>query len=1205
MNEAPPAKPRRGIGRTAATTAAALAATLLAYPGGTASAQTIDCDALGDNPAADGVTAALETAIACDVEVRLAAESSPYATVYVTPQWQIRYVGTASPEQANGDQGTVDSTLVEADGTLVQANNPWQVGLSHTDTTAPLLTAGAAALDWTGDQPVPTHTGATAEYGELAPGLTLTAEAGVSTTEFQFTVTDAAAWDALRSGFRVTSEIGSFGYYPGLYSVYMSWPQGSDYDIGALTPFKIRDADGDLATARVPQPRPSDGSINLYSPSTPLEELSFPLTVTTEWIIMSRRVSEWGAVTSASPKLPIYRGEAGLDEPYFTGAGTSADLVVGSYCDQLVDPECATSYEAAGYWKFEAPNSSDLSLGGADWLTYPIESATFSIDAAEGAACVAPDLYALESPDGYHAGHTWNHRETEGSLADDGECHETTAVYDVTGSVPNAYNINFGMLGSDETARFDGGSARIEIVRDIRGLGFTASPRTCGLNYSPRLMAYTSDTTPHYGGFTVESWNELTAGLELSWTATFRDAVTGVTALTTESRGVVLDAPNPRHDLDTPLADGRYEVVYTFESATRDFSHQTAPCTLVVDTSVPEVTSIEVEPGPHYVGDTANVEVSVADAGFPDGWNHLVLDCFNTAAFCGDSTDKKFLTDTAAVALPLSVWQTSVTSQFELSDRAGNQATTPSAFTLLATHDRYDFNGDRFQDMMAVRASDGNLLYYAGDGQGGFADPVSLGTGWGDKDIAMAGDLTGDGKADLLARDTKTGTLYTYPGNGTGGHGARIAIGTGWNAMGAFTSAGDFNADGKIDLYAIRKSDSKLYFYPGLGNGRFGPRMAVGTGWGVMDALVAAGDVDYDNDPDLLAHDSRTGQYYLYKGDGAGNVGSRVAIAASLDGSGSDRYRQIAAVGDQDGDGVNDLVAIDARTGELELHSLKANGSAVHLGETIASGWGGNRLAAVNEERPYDYNGDGATDVVARSNSGGTTYLYPGTGTGTHGTRISWGTALKDMTLIATAGDMNGDGFADVLARTSGGTLYLYPGTGSGALNTAARITVGTGWNAMGTITGGHDYDSDGKADLIAVNASTGVLYLYPGKGDGTFGAREQIGTGWNGMREITAAGDLDHDGRADMIAARVSDGCLYFYGGKGDGTFKPLVQIGCGWGGYDAVTAVGDFNRDGHADFLARRKSDGVLFLYPGNGAGGHGTRVQVGTGWNAMNIA
>jgi hypothetical protein len=49
------------------------------------------------------------------------------------------------------------------------------------------------------------------------------------------------------------------------------------------------------------------------------------------------------------------------------------------------------------------------------------------------------------------------------------------------------------------------------------------------------------------------------------------------------------------------------------------------------------------------------------------------------------------------------------------------------------------------------------------------------------------------------------------------------------------------------------------------------------------------------------------------------------------------------------------------------------------------------------------------------------------------------------------------------------------------------------------------------------------------------------------------------------------------------------------------AVVSPGDFNGDRRPDLLARDGA-GVLWLYPGNGAGGFLSRVQVGPGWNGL---
>jgi hypothetical protein len=1198
MNETPPEKPRRrGRGRAAGATAAVLGAALLAYPG-TASAQAdIDCAALGDNPTPRRIGPALDIAIACDIEVRVSGSAWHHSTVAVTPAGQLHLVSTAEPVQEHDDDGAPDPVLADFAGSLSQSNANWSVFLQYTDQTYPLIETPAATFDWTGETPVPDYSGTTAVYDELAAGLDLAVDVGISTFDLRFTAVDAAAWDALATGLRAEGAYRPLLAADGALHVDHDIENEMDFLTEGTTPFIVRDAQG--ATHRAGVAVAEDGALTVDLPDQTLAEAAFPLTLTTQWASRSGMVNEWGAVTSASPDLPLYRGEAGLDEPYFAAAGQGADLVAGAYCDAAGGSACVDA-EAVAYWNFGSSVNLVRDPAAGYEFDYPVTSAVFRVEAAEGADCAAPDLDLAEE---YSTAVTWNDRPAATGFAASGSCQAGAAVYDLTDPVADAWSdfataepITLSTAATAPTARFDGGSARLDVYFDIAGINTNA---WCSNEPTvPDFYSHQVDADLY-----VEAWRDDVYDLGLAWTATVKDPATGETVLTTGPEPVPSGGATVGTIEAGLLPQGAYVIDYQIASGTAGLLYTAPPCHVVVDTATPSP-DYAVEPGPHRIGDTVSVEVTLGAQEFAAESDQIYVRLYKTTEF--DPVDSVRLTEAGTAVLEVALTDALTQLRLEVEDRAGHEFYTWDGLAVAAALDHRDYNGDGLEDLMAVRKSDGALMFAAGKGDGTFAAGVAKGTGWGGLDVTMAGDLTADGNADLLARDATTGTLYTYPGDGSGGVGARITVGTGWNAMGAFTAAGDFDTDGDIDMYAVSNADGTLYLYSGQGNGsgRFNPRVAVGTGWGAMDALASVGDLNGDGKPDLLAHDSRTGEYHLYRGNGAGGLGNRVTIPASLDGSGSDRYNQIAAAGDQDGDGRNDLLAVDSRTGELELHSLYSTGSAVHAGRVVASSWGGNRLAAVNEARTYDYNGDGASDFVARRNTDGTTFLYPGTGGGTHGTRVSWGTALNGMTLIATAGDLNGDGFADVLARTSGGTLYVYPGAGSGALDTAGRITIGSGWNSMSAIAGGHDHDSDGKADVIAVGTD-GTLWLYPGTGSGTLGSRTSIGSGWTSMKEVTPVGDLDHDGHADMIAVKNSDGCLYFYGGKGDGFFKSRVQIGCGWGGYDALTAVGDFNGGGHGDWLARRQSDGNLFAYFGDGAGSAASRSQIGTAWNSMTIA
>ncbi|RRR99290.1 FG-GAP repeat domain-containing protein [Glycomyces terrestris] len=511
---------------------------------------------------------------------------------------------------------------------------------------------------------------------------------------------------------------------------------------------------------------------------------------------------------------------------------------------------------------------------------------------------------------------------------------------------------------------------------------------------------------------------------------------------------------------------------------------------------------------------------------------------------------------------------------------------------------RNDFDEDGVEDLIAVRKSDGALVLYRGTESETLGSGTVVSAGWGHLDVVMAGDVTSDGHSDLLARDTRTGVLYTYPGDGAGGFTARVQSGSGWGPIEVFTAA-DTDGNGTVDIVATRRHDGRLFEYSGSGNGRFALVGTWGDGNQWIDAMTNLGDVDADGIDDLVYRMAPDQEYWVFLSTRDAPV-EYERWFGSLD---SDRrYGQIVGIGDMGGNGSIELALTDARTGALYRASITALGTVYDYVTLADSGWGGMRLPEVDAHREYDFDQNGTTDLLARNASTGTTYLYPGALGGGFGPRISWGSEFSGMNLVEAAGDLTGDNLPDVLARTSAGVLYTYPGDGFGGHG--ERVKTGTGWNAMSAIVSGHDFNGDGRVDIVAREAATGVLWLYPGDADGTVGSRVKIGTGWNAMKEITSPGDLDHDGIADVIAVRNSDNCMYFYGGKATGGVKNGVQVGCGWGGMNAVTAAGDFDGDGHADLVARRKSDGRLFLYRGDGKGDFTSAVQIGSGWNAFNL-
>ncbi|MFJ8692737.1 trypsin-like serine protease [Streptomyces roseolilacinus] len=244
-----------------------------------------------------------------------------------------------------------------------------------------------------------------------------------------------------------------------------------------------------------------------------------------------------------------------------------------------------------------------------------------------------------------------------------------------------------------------------------------------------------------------------------------------------------------------------------------------------------------------------------------------------------------------------------------------------------------------------------------------------------------------------------------------------------------------------------------------------------------------------------------------------------------------------------------------------------------------------------------DLDFDGRADLIART-SAGEAWEYYSRGTSLGG-RVSLGD-WSGYNLIRQA-DLDRDGFQDYLYRTTGGVLKRFHWNGEDGF---VESTIGSGWGAMKNILVPGDMSGDALPDLLAQD-NKGYLWLYPGRGNGTFGTRVSVGSGW-GVMTITGKGDYTGDGKADMLA-RDTSGRLWVYPGRGTATatFTNRVLAGTSGWNFTAYAATGDINGDGKADLLAR-DSAGVMWLYQGRSSSTAPfvPRVKIGSGWNAFNL-
>lgn len=255
-----------------------------------------------------------------------------------------------------------------------------------------------------------------------------------------------------------------------------------------------------------------------------------------------------------------------------------------------------------------------------------------------------------------------------------------------------------------------------------------------------------------------------------------------------------------------------------------------------------------------------------------------------------------------------------------------------------------------------------------------------------------------------------------------------------------------------------------------------------------------------------------------------------------------------------------------------------------------------------------DVNGDGYADMIvgawardtgelAGGDKGAAYVFYGGPGANEAPDLVLQGAFMADNfgTSVASAGDMNGDGFGDLIvgawragtetgAARTGRAYVFFGGPGVDAVADLVLIGAASDDRFGISVSSAGDVNADGFSDVIvgapnndAGGTSAGRAYIYFG---GTFpdATADRILGGLEGDAfgySVSSAGDLNADGFADVAAGAYADGgtgrAYVFYGGPALDGAPDRVFVGVGEDDHfgQSVASVGDVNGDGDDDLI------------------------------------
>jgi hypothetical protein len=591
-----------------------------------------------------------------------------------------------------------------------------------------------------------------------------------------------------------------------------------------------------------------------------------------------------------------------------------------------------------------------------------------------------------------------------------------------------------------------------------------------------------------------------------------------------------------------------------------------------------------------------------------------------------------------------------------------------------------DVNGDGFSDVIVGaiyfangEANEGRAFVYHGSASGlsptpnwiAESDQASAQFG---QSVAPAGDVNGDGFSDVIVGaiffdngEAEEGRAFVYHGSASG-----LSLAANWTAESnqvdanfgiSIATAGDVNGDGYSDVIVGapdydngQGGEGWAFVYHGSASG-----LSPTPNWTAESnqasaqfgvSVAGAGDVNGDGYGDVIVGaqgfdngQSQEGRAYVYRGSVAG-LATSPAWTAESDQAGSSFGHSVATAGDVNGDGFADVIvgAHNFANGQsTEGRAYVYQGSTLGLATSPAWTAESNQIGAKfgqSVATAGDVNGDGYSDVIVGApeyengqTDEGRAFVYHGSA-GSLATSPVWTAESNQSSAdfgisVATAGDVNGDGFSDVIVgalrydngETEEGRAFVYHGSAAGLsiipawTSESDQAYAGFGYSVATT----GDVNGDGFSDVIVGalyfdggQTNEGRAYVYHGSPGGLatlpvwIAESNQEGAflGWS----VGTAGDVNGDGFSDVIVGapgydngETDEGrALVYHGSAGGLSTSPvwtaelnqaLADLGV------SVGTAGDVNGDGFSDVIAGapfygggEENKGRAFVYHGS---------------------
>jgi len=277
-----------------------------------------------------------------------------------------------------------------------------------------------------------------------------------------------------------------------------------------------------------------------------------------------------------------------------------------------------------------------------------------------------------------------------------------------------------------------------------------------------------------------------------------------------------------------------------------------------------------------------------------------------------------------------------------------------------------------------------------------------------------------------------------------------------------------------------------------------------------------------------------------------------------------------------DGDAFPDAVVVDLLTNRVFTYRGVGDGTFVPLNVDLG-------ISSPSAIALCNLNGDALSDIAIFSQNGRGVDLHLNNGDGTLTRLVTVTTNAYGIGNSFAMADLNEDNRDDIIVGYAANAVVFLTQP-NGSYGPAQPYAVGSGPAAVAV----GDLNDDGRLDIVTANASTDDVSVLIASAPGVFLPQVRYPVGDN-PRQLRLA-RLRSGGPLDAVVSLNGVDYQTILPGAGDGTFGPRYTVGAG----TTLSAIHDWNHDGKLDLVGTVNSSGGLVIL-GNGDGTFDARLQI----------